>query len=94
MGALRARKQTEHFGLPVSSAIPFCIGKKNASRAPKRSASAATSPLKPDETQQQQGGTRRRDPKIEFAEIQARKIAYKAKQHMKKKAMSDSETSS
>ena len=94
MGALRTRKQTDHFGVPVSSAIPFCVGKKDATRPPKRSVSAAASPDKPQESQQQQGGTRRRDPKVEFAERQARKLAYKAKQHMQKKAMSDSETSS
>ena len=74
MGALRSRKQTEHFGLPVSSAIPFCLGKKDASRAPKRSVSAVKSPPKPDEPQQQQSGTRRRDSKVEFAELQARKL--------------------
>ena len=93
MGALRSRKQTEHFGLPVSSAIPFCLGKKDATRGPKRSVSAVKSPPKPEEPEQPQGGTRRRDPKVEYAERQARKIAYKAKKHMQNR-MSDSEASS
>ena len=52
MGALRSRKQTEHFGLPVSSAIPFCLGKKEATRGPKRSVSAIKSPPKPEEPEQ------------------------------------------
>ena len=38
MGALRTRKQTDLFGVQVSSAIPFCIGKKEAERKPKRPA--------------------------------------------------------
>ena len=98
MGALRTRKQTDHFGVPVSSTIPFCL-EKEATRGPKRPVSAVKSPPKPEEPEQgdviqkPEGGTRRRDPKAEYAELHARRLAYKAKKHLQNKK-SDSESSS
>ena len=93
MGALRTRKQTEHFGLPVSSAIPFCLGKKEVKRGPKRPVSTVKSPPKPEEPEHPEVGTRRRDPKAEYVELHARRLTYKAKKHLQNK-MSDSESSS
>ena len=51
------------------------------------------SPPKPEEPEHPERGTRRRDPKAEYAELHARRLAYKAKKHLQKKA-SDSESSS
>ena len=70
MGALRTRKQTGLFGVQVSSATPFCIGKKEIERKPKRPA-PARQPSPPAEL----GGTQRRDPKAEYLEHEARKLS-------------------
>ena len=86
MGSLRSRKQTDLFGVQVSSAIPFCIGKKEVQRKPKRPA-----PEHQQSPPAESGGTQRRDPKAEYLEHEARKTVWKAKQHFKNKASSDSE---
>ena len=86
IGALRTRKQTDLFGVQVSSAIPFYIGKKEVERKPKLPA-PTRQPSPPAEI----GGTQRRDPKAEYLEHEARKTVWRAKQHFKNKASSDSE---